>query len=296
MIITYLSGGIGNQMFEYAFGRYLSYENNVSLKLDPYMLIDRSSNIKRYIKYPPRDYCLDVFNIEATIASFKEIPFFYRHWFKGDLMVFLEQVRRKLLRNPGKETCFNFDESKMSLGPNIYLEGLWQSQKYFSKIEDIIRKDFTFKEKFSDNINLLKEEIFSCDSLCIHVRRGDYVGNKHHEVVNEEYYKNAIKKIEQFSKIDKIYVFSDDTVWCRDNLKFGYPTTFVSDEYTGKKSEGHLYLMSQCKNFIIPNSTFSWWGAWLSKNENKIVIVPKSWFADKNINSDDLIPKKWIRI
>jgi hypothetical protein len=122
------------------------------------------------------------------------------------------------------------------------------------------------------------------------------VGNSFHEIVGKDYYDRGIERIKSLTKIDKIYVFSDDVKWCEDNMKFEFPTMFVGDEYSGVKAEGHMALMSSCHNFIIPNSSFAWWSAWLSTYKDKIVIVPKQWFVDSSINSDDLIPSGWIRI
>jgi hypothetical protein len=141
-------------------------------------------------------------------------------------------------------------------------------------------------------IEVIKKE----NSLCIHVRRGDYVGNKYHEIVGKEYYNKGIDYISSKIKIDKIYVFSDDIKWCEENMHFDYPTMFVSDEYAGQKAEGHMALMRACKYFIIPNSSYAWWASWLSESKDKIVVVPKQWFTDEKINSDDLIPEGWIRI
>jgi len=162
--------------------------------------------------------------------------------------------------------------------------------------EDIIRKDFTLKEDLSINIKNLMEVIEKENSLCIHVRRGDYIGNSSYDVIEKEYYDKSIEKVNSLTKIDRIYVFSDDIKWCEENMRFDFPIIFVGEEYRGKKEEGHMILMSKCKNFIIPNSSFAWWGAWLCENKNKIVICPKQWFNDEHINTDDLIPKEWIKI
>ena len=159
-----------------------------------------------------------------------------------------------------------------------------------------IGQEFTELDVITEKIEKLKEEIENCNSLCVHIRRGDYIGDKLHEVVNEEYYKKAISYMEEKKvKIDKIYIFSDDISWCEKNLKFNYNTQFVGEELSGEKAEGHLYLMSNCKNFIIPNSTFSWWGAWLSRNKNKVVIAPKQWFGIKFVKWD-IIPGEWVQL
>src|SRR3989339_922217 len=294
MIITRLQGGIGNQMFQYALGRALSVKNNVPLGLDLTFLLDRTP-IPNFANFTFRNYDLDVFNIEAVIVSKKDIPFLYRKHNLGIFMRYIDYFRRKLISTPGKEkmNC-SFDASILQLGSDAYLEGWWQSYKYFESIEDIIRKDFTFKNKLPLHIENLNEVIKKENSLCVHVRRGDYVGNFHHEVVGKDYYDRGIERIKSLTNIDKIYVFSDDVKWCEGNMKFDLPTMFVGEEYAGTKAEGHMALMSACHNFIIPNSSFSWWGAWLADYKDKVVIVPKQWFVDASINSDDLIPSGWI--
>lgn len=296
MIITRLQGGMGNQMFQYALGRSLSIKRGMPLGLDLTFLLDRTP-IPDFANFTFRNYALDVFNIEANIVTKKDIPFLYRKHNLGIFMRYIDYFRRKFVSTPGKEkhSC-HFDPAILELGANAYLEGWWQSYKYFESVSDIIRKDFTLKNKLPINIENLKEVIEKENSLCIHVRRGDYVGNSHHEVVNKEYYDKGIEIIKSLTNIDKIYVFSDDIKWCEENLKFPYPTMFVGKEYTGEKDEGHMILMKSCKNFIIPNSSFSWWGAWLSDYKDKVVIVPKQWFRDASINSEDLIPSGWIRI
>ena len=291
MVTVKLKGGMGNQMFQYAIGRALSLRYNVPLGLDLSFLLDTTPRLK----FTFRNYDLDVFNINAEIVQSSKIPFVNR-MVKGKIGQAFDILRRFLSFDKGVEKSFNFNSLIFNIGPNAYLDGYWQSPKYFESIEDIIRKDFTLKSELPINIRNLMEVIEKENSVCIHVRRGDYVGNKAHEVVGSEYYDKAIEKMRSLTKIDKIYVFSDDIKWCEENMKFEYPVMFVGDEYAGQKAEGHLMLMKSCRNFIIPNSTFSWWGAWLGDSKDKIVIVPKQWFGDSSINSDDLIPKDWIRI
>ncbi|MCX6754458.1 MAG: alpha-1,2-fucosyltransferase [Candidatus Nomurabacteria bacterium] len=292
MIITKLKGGMGNQMFQYALGRALSVKYGTSLGLDLSFLLDRTPRPN----FTFREYDLDIFNIiNVDRVSQSKIPFLYRN-FNGKFGLYFDYFRRKFFRLRGIEKSFNFDLTILNIGSNAYLDGYWQSYKYFADIEDIIRKDFTLKDELSLNIKNLMEVIKKENSLCIHVRRGDYVGNSNHEIVGKEYYDKGIKILSEKTKIDKIYVFSDDVKWCEDNMKFDFPVMFVGEEYSGIKAEGHFSLMSACHSFIIPNSSFSWWAAWLSVHKDKIVIVPKKWFGDASINSDDLIPKEWIRI
>lgn len=291
MIITKLKGGMGNQMFQYAIGRALSVKNNVPLGLDLAYLLDRTPRKN----FTFRNYDLDAFNIKAEIVEQSKISFINKT-FKGRLGLFFDLFRKIFIKLPGIEKGHNFDSKVFEIGESAYLDGYWQSPKYFEEIKDIILKDFTLKNILQMNIKNLMEVIKKENSLCVHVRRGDYVGNSNHEIVGKEYYNIGIEKIKSLTNIDKVYIFSDDIKWCEENMKFGFPTIFVGENYAGEKGEGHLFLMKSCKNFLIPNSSFSWWAAWLSDSKDKIVVVPKQWFCNKNISSDDLIPKEWIKI
>ena len=295
MIITQLQGGMGNQMFQYALGRALSLKNNTPLYLDLNFLLDRTPHPK-WQKFVFRNYDLDIFNIKAEIAAKKDIPRIYRSYLPGKFKVYEDTLKMKYLPLPGVEKSFKFDPKVLGLGEDTYLMGFWQSFKYFKEIEDVIRADFTFKKPMSEKSKTLLDEINSCESLCINVRRADFVDNSHHGTIGNEYYNMAISIVSQTRKIDKIYVFSDDMGWCEQNLKFAHPTRFVNHEYAGPKFEEYLALMVACKNFVIPNSTFGWWAAWLSPIKEKVIIAPKKWFVDSNIDTTDLIPKNWIRL
>jgi hypothetical protein len=291
MIIVRFKGGMGNQMFQYALGRALSIKYNVPLGFDLSYLLDTTPRLN----FTFRNFDLDIFNIKGEIVPSKKVPFVNRI-FKGKVGQVFDYMRRYFSFGKGIERSWYFDKSILDIGPDAYLDGYWQSQKYFENIADIIRSDFTLKNKLPINIENLKEVIKKENSLCIHIRRGDYVGNKSHEIVGEEYYKKAIEKMKTLTKIDKIYVFSDDIKWCEENMKFDIPVMFVGNEYAGKKAEGHMALMSACKHFIIPNSTFAWWSAYLSESKNKIVIVPIKWFPWTIKNDNDIVPEGWIKV
>ena len=293
MIIVRLSGGMGNQMFQYAIGRSLAIKNNVPLGLDAAFLLDRTPRVN----FTFRDFDLDVFNIQAELVSQSAVPFWPRKHLSGKIMLLKDKVRRILFPGKGTEKKFQFDSTIKDVGPNTYLEGYWQSPKYFFDIQDIIRADFTLKDGLSEKSLELQKEIKNANSVCVHVRRGDYVGNSYHDVgIGESYYEQGVQHILTKSAIDKIYVFSDDVEWCREHIYFGIETMFVGSEYAGKKGEEHLVLMTSCKHFLIANSSFSWWAAWLATNPQKIVIAPKKWFGDATIDTIDLIPEGWMRI
>lgn len=283
MITVRLSGGMGNQMFQYAAGRALAVKNNTTVELDTTYLENPSPRKN----FTARDYSLDVFTIEATLISHNKTP----------LQIFFHKIKNKFFPAKGVERSFQFDPKVLSLGPNAFLEGYWQSPRYFSSISDTIKNDFTLKHSLSEASRALMAEIRNTVSVAVHVRRGDYVGHSYHDVgITQTYYDQGLQYIADTQAIDKVYVFSDDIAWCKEHLQFPFETIYVGEEHAGIKGEGHMMLMSACKHFVIPNSTFSWWAAWLSGYEAKIVIAPKEWFTDKSINTNDLIPEEWVRM
>jgi hypothetical protein len=192
------------------------------------------------------------------------------------------------------ERFFHFDEELFSLCPDhVTLQGYFQTEKYFKHIEDEIREDFTFKDEI---LKPCKEMISSVDNpIALHVRRTDYLSNsENHFNLPLEYYAAALK---HFDYNRNVIVFSDDPNWCQQQELFS-DDRFMISENTDNRID--LCLMSLCNDFIIANSSFSWWGAWLSKNKNKLVISPLQWFGKTGYTKDhdtkDLIPDDWIRI
>lgn len=189
---------------------------------------------------------------------------------------------------------YDYDEPKFSYDELPYrkdmrLVGYFQSEKYFN--EDKIRDLFRAPKQISDFIDENYNWILVNPTCSIHVRRGDYLNlPNHHPTCSMDYYKKAMEIMPEGTKY---LVFSDDIQWCKEN--------FIGEEFEfveGLKDVVDLYLMSSCDNNIIANSTFSWWGAWLNNNEDKIVVAPKLWFgpAKNNFDTKDIIPDKWIRL
>lgn len=291
MIITKLIGGLGNQMFQYAAGRRAAYVNNTALKLD-------ISGYENQVGITPREYMLHIFNIKEDFATEKEI---------NKLKKRINFIQKKLNKiHPVfanqtyiKDKGYNFDSDILNISDNSYLEGYWGSEKYFKDSEEIIRKDFTFKNK-PDVVNKkMITRIKNCESVSIHIRRGDYVRDKKthdfHGVCGLDYYRRALEYMTRKVKKPYFFVFSDDIKWAKQNLILKYSCVYV-DHNIGKKDYEDMRLMSMCEHNIIANSSFSWWGAWLNNNPNKIVIAPKKWFANRAINTKDLIPNTWIQI
>ena len=190
------------------------------------------------------------------------------------------------------ERFFHFDEELFRMCPDhVSLQGYFQTEKYFKHIEDEIRNDFTFKDGILDPC---KEMIASVDNpIALHVRRGDYLKNSaNHPPCSLEYYQ---KGLERFDSDRNVIVFSDDPEWCNENFT---DDRFLISENTDNRVD--LCLMSLCNDFIIANSTFSWWGAWLSTNKNKKVIAPIQWFGTEGYTKDhdtkDVVPDGWTRI
>ena len=297
MVIVRLTGGLGNQMFQYAVGRKVAHVHGVELNLD----------IFGFESYTLRKYVLGAFNIQEKFATSEEVKALTvrkRGFFKP---LIAKAMGRKLVSASSyiREKQFHFDPEIQNLPDNVYLDGYWQSEKYFMGIEDTIRKEFIVKTDQKGKNFKLAELIESCDSVSLHIRRGDHVSDpetqKRYGTCNLDYYHRCIEFLTRFVKKPHFFIFSDDPVWARDNLNLAYTTTFV-DHNSEDKNYEDLRLMSQCKHNIIANSSFSWWGAWLNNNPNKLVYAPKRWLADTTAAGDynafinNLIPLPWTRV
>ena len=295
MIIVKLMGGMGNQMFQYAFGKQLALKHNVKLKLD----LTEISNVNLNGNYSVRELGLDNFNIDLTIATKEEIKVY-----KGTKISKL--INLLLLYSPIKanklyirEPYFHFFKKALIAPKDSYLDGYWQSEKYFSRVRSELINDFTLKSKLSEESKLLSQNIGKQNSVSIHVRKGDYLSiaaNKNlYEDCGPAYYKKSMEKIAGLVNDPVFYLFSDDPEWFKKNVSTTFKVEYVTHN-RGKDSYQDIYLMSLCKHNIIANSSFSWWGAWLNTYKDKIVIAPKKWFKNDSKDSSDLIPETWIRL
>jgi hypothetical protein len=183
---------------------------------------------------------------------------------------------------------------------NVYLDGYWQSPKYFVGLDAILQKEFQVQQPLTAPAQRLAQLIADTDSISVNVRRTDYVtlpaARDTHGFVGKEYYDEGIELIAHKLRNPHIILSSDDLDWCRENLKFRYPTTFIEPECKGYKFGLEFALMTRCKHFLIPNSTFAWWTAWLSPQENKTIVCPRNWFRDPRLDSSDIVPSTWIRV
>lgn len=296
MIVVKLMGGLGNQMFQYAFAKNLAIKNNTVLKVDLSFLLDRTPR-ENFIF---REYDLGIFNLNVEQIKKDEL----QQFLAPRRQSFFDRVlgKKKIDTQIIKEQFFYFDATNISTKENIYIEGYWQTEKYFKEIESTIKNDFSFQYPLSELETTLNNQIRSTNSICVNFRRTDFVNLKNsadtHGVTEMDYYEHAIQLIAEKVYEPHFYIFSDDIEWCKENIKLNYPMTFVDHQYKGIKFSSYLQLMKNCKHFIIPNSTFAWWAAWLAENENKVVIAPKNWFKDEILQNqtDDIIPTGWISI
>jgi hypothetical protein len=304
MILVRLQGGLGNQMFQYALGRNLALKNQTQLKLDLSLLLDRTPSQHAVF----RDFDLDIFNIDFCLASQEEILFFNGIRGKNKIQKARNYIRnnlfpKKLVIEKGRQ----FHPEVLMTKNNKCLAGSWQSYLYFEYIKDILKKEFVIKESFlCDSFLAYKTQIETTEvSISLHVRRGDYVTNEFYNdilgLLDVNYYDKAISNLNLSWAKTRIFVFSDDLNWCKQNLHFEFETTFVDQERSKKGVASDLALMMLCNHNIISNSSFAWWGAWLGLAADKKVIAPVNWVNKKYrdnilIDSPDIVPKNWLRI
>ena len=298
MIVIRLMGGLGNQLFQYAAGRRLAQVRQVPLKLD-LSYYNQSENMGPDSTL--RSYSLCHFNIKEQWVSPEELGRFPYVWQRLLPARLFEAIQKRLpagMRSFYSQAGIGFESEVFDLGDHVYLSGYWQSWRYFCDIQDIIRNEFSLREPLHPESQMLAQEIGAKTSVALHIRRGDYVTNpiihQVHGICSLDYYRKAINLFIEQVPNPHFYVFSDEPAWAAQNLMIDCPVTYMNRNGIERDYED-LYLMSLCQHFIIANSSFSWWAAWLSSNLNKIVVAPQKWFAER-ADPVDLLPEKWLRI
>jgi hypothetical protein len=292
MIISHIIGGLGNQMFQYAVGRSMSFEHDLPFRLD-------ISGFDRYEVHNGFElqhvFCCPVElanegNVRS-ILGWQSSPFVRR---------VLSWSSMSVLRCKGfvVEPHFHYWPGIVNGPQDSYLTGYWQSDKYFERHATVIRSDFTFKPQLTNRNTHFAEQISKGNAVSLHVRRGDYAKNPKttatHGLCSLDYYHSAIRHIAERVDRPNFFVFSDDAPWVRANLAIDYPCVYI-DNNQGSESYNDMRLMSMCKHHIIANSSFSWWGAWLNASSEKIVVAPRRWFAN-NTDVSDLFPGGWVTL
>jgi len=291
MFIVKMHSGLANRMFQYAFYKYLTASGKEVYIDDNSFLPNREHEINVSIE--------NIFhNVNFQRASRKMI-----NLLSDQRLDYYNKFRRKHLKqfkkSHFKENIFSFDASIINLTGDYYLDGFWQTEKYFSGIENTIRHNFTFPEYPSKRNRFLAEMLASENSVAIHVRKGaDYMQiKKHTGVCGIDYYTKAIDYINSTVENPVFYVFSDNFDWVNQNLTNIEHVNVDWNPSVGAYNYLDMQLMACCKHNIIANSSYSWWAAWLNKNNHKNVIAPNAWFSDDlNNETIDIVPQSWIKI
>lgn len=285
MVTVAIFGGLGNQMFQYALGRTLAQRNQCRLQLD----------LRHYDQNRAFRYGLGDFKINAVIGTERTLP-----PTRSDRLKYLRWRYFSKKHRMIREQSLSFDASILDLQGSLYLRGYWQSQRYFAEIADTIRQEFELVDVPSQQNAEMLAQIRSSSSIALHVRRGDYVSNpncnKFHGTCSPDYYERAVEQIcQQVPGDHRVYVFSDDWHWAKENVHTRCPMVFVhhNDSFAAHED---LRLMSACAHQVISNSTFSWWAAWLNSNQQKRIIAPSQWFADAKAKAGDIVPTEWQRL
>lgn len=314
IVAVRVKGGLGNQMYQYAMARSIQMKTNKNL------IIDTSF----YKNYKLWNYGLDIFNLNTDNTV--EVNVKYRELFELGLIldyklngyysdINIMDIEQKLLEskdstvesrlkgyyfeNEDREQLFN-ESLLYNKESKIYLDGYFENHKYYEGMEEILRDDFKVIKNINEKAKILLNDIKNENSVCLHVRRGDKAyckeTNEVHGVCSVEYFNNAVEILTSKASNLKFYIFSDDIEWVKKNIKLenGIYVDRTMTTYNYEDFE----LMKNCKHFIISNSSFSWWAAWLGEFEQKIVIAPQKLYAkeEKNKKSLDWTPDGWIRI
>jgi hypothetical protein len=297
-VIVKLKGGMGNQMFQYAFGRMLEHSakkagHPISIHYDTTAYSDP---IKKDTKRP---YYLDIMNTSAVVASDADAlgarnPL-------GPISKVTRKIKNKL--STENENVVAFYPHLFTSPYKNYYEGYWQSEKYFLPIAGEIRQEFTLKAPLGAAAQAMHDRIMADpNAVSIFYRRTDYVGHPTFDIGEQEYQTRAIARMKELVPNLRFYVMSDDIAWVKAHANLPDDSIFVSspkNEVASAKlipPEEEMVLASACKHHIIPNSTYAWWGAWLGQNPDKVVIAPKTW---ANVTTDeykDITPPAWLRV
>jgi hypothetical protein len=281
MFIVRIFGGLGNQLFQYSFGIYLSTKYKREVFFD----------IEDYSKDTYRNFSLDKFNLFLPLAD-KNI---HNKFIKFKSLK-LNKYYNLLFGNKYFSDD-NFRKFQISDGISVYyFNGYWQRHGYYKKISENFKFSLNnhYINSFYKEIKQIQDDDFSAS---VHIRRGDFLNKENsriYKICEPFYFLNAETHLLSIYKSTQInlYVFSDDVNWVKENIRFKSNCIFIHNEYEFLD----FYLMSLCKNNIISNSTFSWWAAMLNKSKDKTVIAPNDWFFDKTINIKDLLPTNWITL
>ena len=287
MLAVRFWGGLGNQFFQYSFGRALALKTGEDLCF--YMLEKEKK---------PGNMSITNFDADISFLQPEAIKKIYR-CYGNNLMVRAERKLTSLFQfiHPGIMIEKGSGYTEFEVPYTLCFDGYWQSYRYFMQIANLLKKELTLKQSVNLPADLMNE-ISNCQSVGIHVRRGDYLSEKGKSVYNrceDQYYINAVNRLQEVIRDPVFFVFSDDIEWVKRNFIFMPASTRFIIHNMSPSDCIDNFLLRQCRHFIIANSTFSWWAAFLGDYCKKIVIAPGKWYLNKTgFEISDLIPASWI--
>jgi hypothetical protein len=289
MIITRIHGGLGNQLFQFAAGYALARRLGVPHRLD----------LGTFVHERERDFGLSALGIEFEAATPEETRALapqWGPWWKNKYILLRQRLTPFASRRWVKEENFDFDERLLKVRGPAYLDGWWQSEKYFADASNEIRGQYLPRLAPSPRAAERARSLEGAVSVAVHVRRGDYVANsdasQFHGTCSAAYYEEACLRISRDLPGALFCVFSDDPDWARASLRIPARTEHLSERGPLAAHED-FFLMCQCRHFVIANSTFSWWPAWLADSQGQRVIAPRRWFRGFDVNPADRFPADW---
>lgn len=292
MILVKILGGLGNQLFEYAAGRALAIRCGAKLGLD----------VRFYEKQTSRSFVLDRLKIKADRISARDVSSFIEpSWdtWRGRLAFRLNWLGIQKFPAIIRDRMAGFQPEVLTAPRRTYLDGYWQSYRYFESYWSTIAKEVAPQASPTLINRNAAQHMRSSESVAVHVRRGDYVTVKgfadFHGTCDLEYYKNAFAMISEKVNNANYFLFSDDPVWTIANIHPPGPYRIIDWNDVGAE-QWDMWLMSQCRHHIIANSTFSWWGAWMNQDLGKVVVAPKRWSLNPAGELPHFIPSSWIRL
>ncbi len=293
MLVTRIYGGLGNQMFQYAAGKSISINRSDSLMLDT-----TAYGLNGGVNLVDRDLDILDFNIEIVPQSTNQI-IRSKHPY-GLISKACTYINKRILN----KYYYGWHPELYDDIHLNYLDGYFQSQNYADRIKDCINSNFKLKPYLETEISKITKIFQDNDLIAVHVRRGDYFSNprinKWHGICNAEYYERGIQYFRKHHPKMNIILFSDDVNWCRNNIE-GLKSSLSISDYAKKngvllRASQELFLMSQCRHFLISNSTFSWWAQYLCRNEHKEIVSPSSWNLNPKSKNINLMDPKWHKI
>jgi Glycosyl transferase family 11 len=284
----HMVGGLGNQMFQYALGRRLEIERRAHIRYDlaQYKVAgERDLNILKFRTRLPEPSRLDDVLFRLSLGRSLRL-----------CRPFVKMLGPSVQCRYYEDKRQGYDPKVLKLTGRWYLHGWWQSHAILDPIQSMLREEFQLVAPLSGHDLEIQRRIDDVNAVSVHVRRGDLITHpiysKTIKVQTPDYFKTSMRKIADQVGDPHFFVFSDDPDWCKEHVRIDAPITYM-DHNDGRRDYVDLVLMSHCRHFITANSSFSWWGAWLSRNAEKIVIVPSVWGTDGSGPIPDLIPSGW---